>query len=144
MGDALALEHQRAQRQCARWRRRAEARFDRRFRGALEIEVDRRGNAQAAVLFVLAAGLRGYDLADPPFMALEEAGHVPSAGHYWRDGQFQPDTWEHPPLRHLTLCAFTAVLGDGPLGWRLRNVLFGALAAQVKLYAGGVGRNSRG
>jgi dolichyl-phosphate-mannose-protein mannosyltransferase len=85
--------------------------------------------AAAGLLFLLAFGVRVHDLAYPPFMVLDEPGNVPAATHYWNDGQFEPDVWEHPPLRNLTLYGFIRVLGDNPWGWRLRNVLFGALAA---------------
>lgn len=84
-----------------------------------------------AVVFLVALGLRGYDLGYPPFKWLDETPHVAAALRYWDAGQFLPDYWEHPPLRHLLLRAFLAVFGDGPVGWRLRNVLFGAAAAAL-------------
>lgn len=95
-------------------------------------------------LFVLAFGLRVYDLAYPPFLWEDEASHVAAASHYWSAGQFLPDYWEHPPLRHLLLRGFLEVFGDGPYGWRLRNVLFGALAAALTgLFARAVSGSGR-
>jgi dolichyl-phosphate-mannose-protein mannosyltransferase len=91
----------------------------------------RRDLVLAGVLFLLAFGLRILDLDYPRFMVLDEPGNVPAATHYWNDGQFEPDVWEHPPLRHVTLYGFIQLLGDNPYGWRMRNVLFGALAAAL-------------
>ena len=80
------------------------------------------------MLFLLAFALRSYDLAYPAFRWGDEIAHVPAATNYWDSGQSEPDNWEHPPLRHLLLYGFLRVFGDNPYGWRLRNVLFGALA----------------
>lgn len=97
-----------------------------------------------AIVFLLAFGLRVYDLAYPPFLWEDEASHVAAATRYWSDGQFLPDYWEHPPLRHLLLRGFLAAFGDGPYGWRLRNVLFGAAAAALTcLFALEVGGSRR-
>ena len=80
-------------------------------------------------LFLVAFGLRFYDISYPNFRWMDETGHVPAAVHYWNDGQFEPDNWEHPPLRPVILYGFLQLFGDNPYGWRMRNVLFGALAA---------------
>jgi len=80
-------------------------------------------------LFLLAFALRFYDIAYPDFRWMDEQGHVPAAVNYWTKGQFEPDNWDHPPLRHLMLYGFLKVFGDNPYGWRMRNVLFGAVAA---------------
>lgn len=79
-------------------------------------------------LFLIAFGLRFYDITYPEFRWFDENAHVPAASNYWNNGQFEPDNWEHPPLRHLILYGFLHVFGDNPYGWRLRNVLFGAVA----------------
>ena len=81
------------------------------------------------ILFLIAFGLRFYDLSYPSFRWMDEYAHVPAATHYWSDGQSEPDFWEHPPLRHILLYGFIEFFGDNPYGWRLRNVLFGAMAA---------------
>jgi dolichyl-phosphate-mannose-protein mannosyltransferase len=83
------------------------------------------------MLFLLAFGLRFYDFSYPDFKWMDETGHVPAAMNYWNNGQFEPDNWEHPPLRHIILYGFLQVFGDNPAGWRMRNILFGALAAAL-------------
>jgi dolichyl-phosphate-mannose-protein mannosyltransferase len=60
---------------------------------------------------------------------MDELGHVPAAANYWNNGQFELDRWEHPPLRHTILYGFLQVFGNNPYGWRMRNVLFGAVTA---------------
>ena len=85
------------------------------------------------VLFMIAFSLRFYDCSYPAFKWMDEAGHVPAAANYWNNGQFEPDNWEHPPLRHILLYAFLQVFGDNPYGWRMRNVLFGAVTV-ILLY----------
>jgi dolichyl-phosphate-mannose-protein mannosyltransferase len=80
-------------------------------------------------VIVLAFGLRFYDLSYPEFKWMDEARHVPAATNYSQNGQFETDNWEHPPLRHLMLYGFLQSFGDNPYGWRMRNVLFGSLAA---------------
>jgi len=75
---------------------------------------------------------------------MDEQGHVPAAMHYWNDGQFEPDRWEHPPLRHILLYGFLRLFGDNPYGWRMRNVLFGALAAVLTcLFAWEISRSRK-
>jgi dolichyl-phosphate-mannose-protein mannosyltransferase len=86
---------------------------------------------QVGLVVALALGLRLYDLQNPRSRWLDEVPNVDAAVHYWEAGQFEPDTWEHPPLRNLTAFAFLAVFGDNPQGWRLRNVLAGTLAAAL-------------
>ena len=81
------------------------------------------------VLFLLAFTLRYYDLSYPPFLWMDETGHVPSASNYWNNGQFEPDNWQHPPLRHIILYGFLQLFGDNPYGWRMLNVLSGSVAA---------------
>ncbi len=100
----------------------------------------RRDALLLSAVLLLALGLRIYDLGYPPFRVMDEPAHVAAATHYWDDGQFEPDFWEHPPLRHVLLYGFLRAFGDNPRGWRLRNVLFGALtAALAYLFAREVG-----
>lgn len=82
-------------------------------------------------VFLVALILRLYDFSYPAFMWGDEAAHVPAASNYWQTGQFEPDNWEHPPLRHIIQYGFLQVFGDNPSGWRLRNILFGATAAAL-------------
>ena len=80
------------------------------------------------IVFVIAFGLRYYNFEYPAFHWMDEKGHVPAATNYWNNGQFEPDNWEHPPLRHIIQYGFLQFFGDNPVGWRLRNILFGTAA----------------
>jgi len=81
------------------------------------------------ILFLFAFSLRFYDFSYPDFKWFDEVMHVPAATNYWNNGQFEPDDWVHPPLRHIILYGFLQFFGDNPYGWRMRNILFGAIAA---------------
>jgi len=89
----------------------------------------KRDVASAVLILSLAFGLRFYGVATPEFRWGDEREHVEAATHYWTKGHFDPNLWEHPPLRHLLLYGFLQAFGDNPYGWRMRNVLFGAMAA---------------
>jgi len=94
----------------------------------------------ACLVFLAAFTLRFYQVDYPPAPFMDESAHVQAANHYWQTGQFEPDHWEHPPLRPIMLHAFLQVFGDNPYGWRIRNVLFGSLAALLTfLFALGIG-----
>lgn len=82
-----------------------------------------------SLLFLFAFALRFYDLSYPDFRWGDELAHVPAATNYLHNGQFEPDNWEHPPLRHIIMYGFLQLFGDNPYGWRMRNILFGAIAA---------------
>lgn len=83
------------------------------------------------LVFLVAFTLRCYDLTNPADKWMDETGHVQAASNYWNNGQFEPDHWEHPPLRPIMLYGFLQVFGDNPYGWRMRNILFGAAAAAL-------------
>lgn len=85
----------------------------------------------AATVLLIAFCLGFYDVSYPSFKWQDEPLHVQAATNYWTNGQFEPDIWEHPPLRHILLNGFLEVLGDNPYGWRMRNVLAGAIAAAL-------------
>lgn len=85
--------------------------------------------ALLCALFLLAFGLRFYNVTNPPTLYMDELGHVPAATNYWNNGQFELDRWEHPPLRHIIEYGFLQTFGNNPYGWRMRNVLFGAFSA---------------
>lgn len=87
--------------------------------------------AVVAALFLAALALRLHGVENPPVRILDEHANLDGAVHYWEAGQFEPDTWQHPTLRHLINYAFLRALGDNPLGWRLRNVLAGAAAVAL-------------
>lgn len=95
--------------------------------------MDKRDAVTILLLFSLAFGLRLYDVTTPGFRWGDEQEHVAAATHYWTEGHFDPNLWEHPPLRHVLLYGFLKVFGDNPYGWRMRNVLLGALTS-VLLY----------
>lgn len=100
--------------------------------------------AALGLTVLLALGLRASGVTDLPFPWADETAHTLAAANYAADGQLVPDYWEHPPLRHLLLRGFQVVFGDGALGSRLRNVLFGALAAALTfLFAREVGGDRR-
>ena len=80
-------------------------------------------------VFLIAFGLRCYNFSYPAFQWMDEKCHVAAATNYWENGQFEPDNWEHPALRHITLYGFLQIFGDNPAGWRMRNILFGAIVA---------------
>jgi dolichyl-phosphate-mannose--protein O-mannosyl transferase len=84
-----------------------------------------------ALVFLVAFSLRFYDCTNPSYKYMDESGHVPAAVNYWQNGQFEPDHWEHPPLRPIMLYGFLQVFGDNPYGWRMRNILFGSAAAAL-------------
>lgn len=87
--------------------------------------------ALAAAVLLIAFCLGFYDVSYPSFKWQDEPLHVQAATNYWTTGQFEPDIWEHPPLRHILLNGFLEVFGDNPYGWRMRNVLAGAIAAAL-------------
>lgn len=93
--------------------------------------MDRRDLVAILLLLALAFGLRFNGVTDPPSRWGDEQEHVAAARHYWGQGHFDPNLWEHPPLRHLLLYPFLQLFGDNPYGWRMRNVIFGALAAAL-------------
>lgn len=84
-----------------------------------------------SAVFIVAFALRFYDCANPPTKWMDEPYHVQAASNYWHNGQFEPDHWEHPPLRPIMLYVFLQVFGDNPYGWRMRNILFGSAAAAL-------------
>jgi 4-amino-4-deoxy-L-arabinose transferase-like glycosyltransferase len=84
-----------------------------------------------SLVFLVAFSLRFYDCTNPSYKYMDETGHVPAATNYWYNGQFEPDHWEHPPLRPIMLYGFLQVFGDNPYGWRMRNILFGSAAAAL-------------
>lgn len=57
--------------------------------------------------------------------------HVLTGLFYWRDGMLFPDAWWSPPLKHLFTGASIGMLGNDVIGWRLKDVLFGALAVYL-------------
>lgn len=102
----------------------------------------KRDVAMITLLFLFAFGLRFYDVSTPERPWGDELVHVPAATHYWEEGHFDPNLWEHPPLRHLLLYGFLKVFGDNPYGWRMRNVLFGAMTSVlVCLFAFSIDRS---
>jgi len=86
----------------------------------------RRSILIASALFAAAVLLRGAGLDREPHLKGDEASHVANAGAFAEHGHLGPDNWYHPPLKHLLTYAAIRAAGDGPYGWRCRNVVFGA------------------
>jgi dolichyl-phosphate-mannose--protein O-mannosyl transferase len=93
------------------------------------MHMTRKETALLLLVFLIAFGLRCYDFSYPSFRWADENAHIPAATNYMDNGQFEPDFWEHPPLRHIILYGFLQIFGDNPAGWRMRNILFGAVTA---------------
>jgi dolichyl-phosphate-mannose-protein mannosyltransferase len=83
------------------------------------------------LLMLSAFALRFYNLGYVEEFLSDEPMHVPGAIHFSEEGYFIPDTWHHPPLKHLLLYASIRVFGDNPYGWRMRNVLFGTITIGI-------------
>jgi len=60
----------------------------------------------------------------------DELAHVPAA-HAAAEGRGGAETWLNPPFSYEVLAVSIRALGDGPWGWRLRNVVLGALTPLV-------------
>lgn len=58
----------------------------------------------------------------------DEGMQVPAAQIYTSTGHQTPDNWYHPPLTHLLLQGSLKIFGNNPYGWRMRNVVCGALS----------------
>lgn len=80
----------------------------------------------ALALSIVAFAARFADLARQPTYTGDEAMHVPAAFAYSETGYLGADNWYHPPLKHLLTRVGIAIAGDGPVGWRIRNVATGA------------------
>ena len=57
----------------------------------------------------------------------DEAMHIPAAENYHASGHANPDHYIHPPLKYIMLQGSMRLFGNNPYGWRMRNVLLGAL-----------------
>ena len=66
----------------------------------------------------------------------DEAIHVPAAETYHQSGHANPDHYCHPPLKYILLYGSMQLFGNNPYGWRMRNVLFGALTILVLFLIG--------
>jgi len=85
----------------------------------------------AAAIFAVAFAVRVWGLADARSMTGDETFEVPDARSYVEAGHRGDMMWMYPPLHLLFLHASMRLLGDNPWGWRMRNALFGSLAAVV-------------
>ena len=92
----------------------------------------------ATSLGLLALSLLAYRLGAPGRYVFDEVYHARTAADRaaGASGTFSSrtvspvtgmrHTWNHPPAGLLPISAGVALLGDGPLGWRLPGALFGA------------------
>jgi dolichyl-phosphate-mannose-protein mannosyltransferase len=77
-----------------------------------------------AAMMVLGIALRAYHLDVPSTLKWDEHHYVETARSYLHHQYAWND---HPPLSKLIIAGFMAVLGDGPLAWRLPSCLFGLI-----------------
>lgn len=89
----------------------------------------RRALALGVLLVAAYLRLRALDALPAPFW--DEWLHAPTAVNYASRGLIDPDDWWHPPLQHLVRAAGIALLGDGPLGYRMPSVVFGLAAVAL-------------
>ncbi len=87
--------------------------------------------ALIVLLVCLAAGVRIWGIGSPSTYIGDEAAQVPAARSFVATGNSDPTVWHHPPLGLILLDGTIRVLGDNPYGWRMRNVVAGALLAGV-------------
>jgi dolichyl-phosphate-mannose-protein mannosyltransferase len=78
------------------------------------------------VVFLGAFALRLYNVGETYYWLDDSVIHAPTAYPYTRLGLLGPDSWWTQPLKHVLLYASALLFGDDPVGWRMRNVLFGA------------------
>ncbi len=80
------------------------------------------------ILTLFAFFLRMHNLNAATAFSVDESMHVASAFNYTEKGLFGPDNWYHPPLKHLLLYGSISLFGNNHYGWRMRNVILGALS----------------
>lgn len=83
------------------------------------------------LFFVLPLVLRLWGVGSFTTYQGDELVHVPAAKNYVETGHAAPEYWYHPPLRHILLYGSMSLLGNNPFGWRMRNVLLGALSVLI-------------
>lgn len=77
-------------------------------------------------LFLSSFALRLFHVGEFTLPMDDAIIHVPSAFTYSRLGYLGPDDWWTQPFKHVLLYAAILLFGNDPVGWRMRNVLFGA------------------
>jgi dolichyl-phosphate-mannose--protein O-mannosyl transferase len=82
---------------------------------------------KAALLLAGALILRLWGVSEVRGFTGDEPMHVAAARAITR-GALTPSTWWNPPLAYETLAASIAAFGDDAWGWRIRNVVLGALS----------------
>lgn len=88
------------------------------------------------LFFLLAFLLRLWGIADNAGLRGDEGFQVPGALHYVETGHSEPDNWIHPPLKHLLLSLSIGLWGNTPYGWRMVNVILGALTVPALFLLG--------
>jgi len=97
------------------------------------------GNSRrlALALLVIALILRMWGVGDFSSFQGDDREFVPKAKLYMEQGQFTNALWYHPPLGSILLYASIAVFGDNVYGWRMTNLLLGALSVLLVFLIGG-------
>ncbi len=87
-----------------------------------------------ALLVLLAGGVRIWGIGLPATYIGDEAAQVPAARAFVASGNSDGTFWHHPPLGLILLDGTIRLFGDNPYGWRMRNVLAGALLVAVVFF----------
>jgi len=82
-------------------------------------------------LTLLAFALRLWGVAGDNTYDNDEHFLVPAVYNYMDTGNFEPDSWEHPPLKYYLLLGSMKVFGNNGYGWRMKNVIMGSLTVMV-------------
>ncbi|MRR38723.1 phospholipid carrier-dependent glycosyltransferase, partial [bacterium] len=80
------------------------------------------------VVFVMAWVIRLCRLAYITNFIDDRYLNVPSAFNFTERGLLGPDNWWTQPAKHVLLYWSIHLYGNDPVGWRMREVLFGSLA----------------
>jgi dolichyl-phosphate-mannose--protein O-mannosyl transferase len=85
-----------------------------------------------ALILLLGAILRIWNLGTPDELVFDEVYYVNGANDYLADGvetdAGKPEFIVHPPVGKWAIAAGIAVFGDDPFGWRISSALFGTVS----------------
>jgi dolichyl-phosphate-mannose--protein O-mannosyl transferase len=95
-------------------------------------------STQVIMLLALAFLLRAWGVADVKGFFADESLKIPASENYVATGHVEPEVYFHPSMKFIFFHSGIVIFGNNPYGWRLLNVLFGALSVAV-LYAVGMG-----
>lgn len=77
-------------------------------------------------VFLTAYALRVFNVGRVVNFLDDRWTNVPAAFNYASFGLTGPDNWFTQPVKHLLMYWNILIFGNGPLGWSMRQVLFGA------------------